>query len=286
MTPFRHVKAVVLDWAGTMIDFGSAAPMGSFVEVFRRLGVEISVEEARKPMGLPKRAHVTALLAEPGISERWRSAHGAVPGEAEIDAVYEAFLPLNREVVADFADLVPGAAEVAAQLRARGLKIGSTTGYTRDIMERVLPAAARQGYAADNMVCADDVPAGRPTPLMMYRTFADLGVFPPSAVVKVDDTEPGIAEGVAAGSWTVGVTDSGNLVGKSLAEWDAIPEKERASLRSSAASTLRGAGAHFVIDTVAALIPVIEKIDAILESGRLPTKSRSRRLAPAPSLSG
>jgi phosphonoacetaldehyde hydrolase len=259
---FKQVKAVVLDWAGTTIDFGSCAPMGSFVEVFRQFGVEISVAEARGPMGLPKRAHVTALIAHPGISKRWQDAHGKTPGEPEIDAVYEAFLPLNREVVGNFADLVPQAAEVAAALRARGLKIGSTTGYTRDIMERIMPKAAEQGYRPDNMVCADDVPIGRPTPIMMYRTFADLGVFPPSAVVKVDDTEPGIAEGVAAGTWAVGVTDSGNLVGKTLAEWKTLPDGEKNALREAAAEKLKAAGAHYVIGTVAELIPIVEEIDA------------------------
>lgn len=262
MTPFRQVKAVVLDWAGTTLDFGSCAPMGSFVEVFRQFGVEISVAEARGPMGLPKRAHVAALLGNPGIAKRWGEAHGGAPGEADIDAVYKAFLPLNREVVASFSALVPGTIEVAAALRARGLKIGSTTGYTRDIMERIMPAAAKQGYQPDNMVCADDVPVGRPTPVMMYRTFADLGVFPPAAVIKVDDTEPGIAEGLAAGSWAVGVTDSGNLVGKTLAEWEALAESEKADLREAAAGKLRAAGAHHVIGTVADLIPIVEKIDA------------------------
>ena len=262
MTPFRQVKAVVLDWAGTTLDFGSCAPMGSFVEVFRQFGVEISVAEARGPMGLPKRAHVSALLADSDIAKRWSKAHGGAPGEADIDAVYEAFLPLNREVVASFSALVPGTIEVATELRARGLKIGSTTGYTRDIMVRIMPAAAKQGYQPDNMVCADDVPVGRPTPVMMYRTFADLGVFPPSAVIKVDDTEPGIAEGLAAGSWAVGVTDSGNLVGKTLAEWEALAEGEKADLREAAAAKLRAAGARHVIGTVAELIPIVEKIDA------------------------
>ena len=70
-------------------------------------------------------------------------------------------------------------------------------------MERILPAAAAQGYAPDNLVCADDLAEGRPGPLAMYRCFVDLAVHPPEAVVKVDDTEPGIAEGVAAGCLAV-----------------------------------------------------------------------------------
>ena len=137
---------------------------------------------------------------------------------ADVDRIYEVFVPLNTRVVTDYADLIPGTVETVADARRRGLKIGSTTGYTREIMEPLLPVARAQGYAPDNLVCAGDLAAGRPTPLMMYRCFADLGVWPAQAVVKVDDTVPGIAEGLAAGCWTVGVAMSGNALGLSLDE--------------------------------------------------------------------
>jgi phosphonoacetaldehyde hydrolase len=265
-----HLKAAIFDWAGTVIDFGSRAPMGAFVEAYRRFGVEISVAEARKPMGLPKRAHIAALMAEPAIAGRWTDAHGAPPGEAETDRLYEVFVPLNTEVVADFCTLIPGAAEMARAVRARGMKLGSTTGYVRPIMERVLPLAAAQGYQPDNLVCAGDLADGRPTPLMMYRCFADLGVYPPSAVVKIDDTEPGILEGLAAGTWTVGVSISGNCVGLSAEEWAATPEEEQAGLRKRAEAQLLGAGAHFVIDSIADLMPVLDEIETRMARGETP----------------
>jgi len=138
-------KAVVFDWAGTMVDFGSFAPMAVFVKAFARFGVEVSIAEARAPMGAPKRDHIKAMLSAPRIADAWASAHGHAPAEADIDAVYAVFVPMNEEVVADYATLVPGAAEAVDRLRALGLKIGSTTGYTRSIMERVLPVAAAQG---------------------------------------------------------------------------------------------------------------------------------------------
>ena len=46
-------KAVVFDWAGTMIDFGSFAPMGVFVKAFETFGIRASIEQARGPMGKP-----------------------------------------------------------------------------------------------------------------------------------------------------------------------------------------------------------------------------------------
>ncbi|HEX3983810.1 MAG TPA: phosphonoacetaldehyde hydrolase [Acidisoma sp.] len=266
----QHLTAAIFDWAGTVIDFGSRAPMGAFVEAFRRFDVAVTVAEARKPMGLPKRAHVAALMADPAIAARWGEAHGTTPGEAEIDALYAVFVPLNTEVVSDFCTLIPGAVAMAEAVRARGMKLGSTTGYVRPIMERVLPLAAAQGYAPDNLVCAGDLADGRPTPLMMYRCFADLGVYPPATVVKIDDTEPGIAEGIAAGTWTVGVSISGNCVGLSYEEWLATPDEEQAALRARAEKTLLGAGAHFVIDSIADLMPVLDEIEARVARGEQP----------------
>lgn len=162
-------KAAVFDWAGTMIDFGSFAPMGVFVQAFRQFGIEATIADARKPMGAPKWDHIRAMLDEPHLAAQWQHKYGTLPSDADVDRVYEVFVSMNEVVVADFATLVPGARETVEWARARGMKIGSTTGYTRSIMERVLPIAAEQGYAPDNLVCADDLPEGRPGPLGMYQ---------------------------------------------------------------------------------------------------------------------
>ena len=256
------IKAVVFDWAGTMVDFGSRAPMGVFVKAFAEFGVAVTVDDARKPMGLPKRAHIAAMLAEPRIAAAWTAAQGTAPDEAAIDRLYAVFVPMNEAVAADYAELVPGALETVRWLRARGVKIGSTTGYTRSIMARVAPVAAARGYAPDTLVCADDMPEGRPGPLMMVRCFADLAVWPPASVLKVDDTEPGIAEGVAAGCPTVGVALSGNLVGLTVEELARLTPAEVGALRDRAGAALRAAGAGHVIDTVADLPALVERLEA------------------------
>lgn len=253
-------KAVIFDWAGTLIDFGSRAPMGVFVEAFARFGVDVSVEEARGPMGAAKRDHIKAMLGAVDIAGRWEAAHGSPPGEDEIDAVYKVFLPMNEEIAADYAEPIPGAVETLAWLRARGLKIGSTTGYTRSIMERVLPVAASHGISVDCLVCAGDVAEGRPAPLGIYKNLVELGVYPPEAVVKVDDTEVGIGEGLQAGCLTVGITLSGNLVGRTEAELNALPLEEVAELRERAARRLMAAGAEHVIDSVADLPRLMERL--------------------------
>ena len=265
-----RLKAVVFDWAGTTVDHGSRAPMGAFVDVLSQFDVAITVDEARKPMGLPKWDHIKALLSDPDIAQRWTRAHGAAPTDRDVDRVYEVFVPLNAKVVADYGALIPGVVETVSALRSRGFKIGSTTGYTRDIMERLLPVAARQGFAPDNLVCAGDLVLARPTPHMMYKCFLDLQVWPASAVIKVDDTAPGIAEGLAAGCWTVGVAMSGNAVGLDRHELEALSESERSARRRRAVAELERAGAHYVVDSVAELLPIIDRIEGRLARGERP----------------
>lgn len=255
-------KAVVFDWAGTMIDFGSFAPMGVFVKAFDRFGITATIDQARAPMGKPKWDHIRSMMDDPDIAAQWTAKYGEAPSDADVDKVYKIFVPMNEEVVSDFADLVPGALDTVRFLRAKGIKIGSTTGYTRSIMERVLPKAAEQGYEPDNLICADDLPEGRPGPLGMYQCFVDLVAYPPSAVIKVDDTEPGIAEGVAAGCLTVGLALSGNYAGKTPDELAALPDAEVDALRQHATLKLKEAGADHVIDTVADLPALIEKLEA------------------------
>jgi phosphonoacetaldehyde hydrolase len=267
---FRHLKAVVFDWAGTVVDHGSRAPMGAFVEAFARFGVAVSIDQARRPMGLPKRDHVRALLEMPEVAEGWRRAQGGAPDEAAVERVYEVFVPMNAEVVARHADLIPGAAETVAACRAAGLKIGSTTGYVREIMERLTGPAAAQGFAPDNLVCAGDLPRGRPGPFNMYRTFLDLQVWPAAACVKVDDTEPGIAEGVAAGCWTVGVTLTGNVAGLTVEELADLPPGEVEAIRRDAGARLTAAGAHLTIDGVADLMPALAQFEGRLARGERP----------------
>ncbi|MBI1238327.1 MAG: phosphonoacetaldehyde hydrolase [Alphaproteobacteria bacterium] len=265
------MKAVIFDWAGTVVDFGSCAPMGVFVKVFGEFGVPITVAEARVPMGLPKRDHIAAVLRLPRVAQAWQDANRRAATKQDIDAIYERFLPANREIIADFATLVPGVKDVVAALRDRGIKIGSTTGYTRDLMEILAPLCAAQGFAPDNLVCAGDLAAGRPSPLMMWQSFVDLGVWPASAVVKVDDTEPGIAEGRAAGSWTIGVAVSGNAMGLDEREIAALEPGDFTARRERAAAMLSAAGADIVIDSVADLLPSLAHIEARMKEGERPS---------------
>ncbi|MFN3437696.1 MAG: phosphonoacetaldehyde hydrolase [Acidovorax sp.] len=262
-----QLSAVVFDWAGTLLDFGSCAPMGAFVRLFEQFGITLSIEQARGPMGMAKWDHIRALGLLPEVAAQWQDRYGQPMSDADVDRLYEVFTPLNAAVVPDFSDFIPGALDTVAAIRQRGLKVGSTTGYNRPIMEVVSAIAARGGFVPDSLVCAGDLVTGRPTPLMMWRTFADLGICWPSTVVKVDDTEVGIEEGLNAGTWTVGVCVSGNAMGLSLADWQALSEEQQIARRAAAAAKLHGAGAHYVIDSVADLLPVLDDIQHRLARG-------------------
>ena len=270
MVGFKHLRAVVFDWAGTVVDHGSKAPVGVFVEVFEHFGVRVTDAEARLPMGLPKLDHVKALGRMPRVAAAWQARHGRPFGDDDAKEIYAVFVPANRAVVARHADLIPGTADTVAGARASGLKIGSTTGYARAIMEPLLPLAAAQGFAPDNLVCADDLPVGRPSPLMMYRCFLDLGVWPASAVVKVDDTAPGIAEGINAGCWTVGVALTGNALGLDAEELAGLDNDDRARRRERARRELVRGGAHLVVDGIADLMPALDTIEGRIARGKRP----------------
>jgi phosphonoacetaldehyde hydrolase len=264
------LRAVVFDWAGTVVDFGSRAPMGAFVRAFAHFGVEISVAEARGPMGMAKRDHIRLVAAVPRVAAAWQARRGRAPTEDDVDAILAVFEPMNVAAVRDHADLIPGTLAAVAELKRRGLKIGSTTGYTRPIMAALTPIAAAAGYAPEVTVCAGDLPAGRPSPLMMWHAMAALGVWPAASVVKVDDTPPGIGEGVSAGTWTVGVALTGNVCGLSADELAALSPWARSAARAQAERVLVEAGADYVIDGVGELPSILDRIEARLARGEYP----------------
>ena len=257
LSPRDRFDLVIFDWAGTMVDFGCLAPVIALQRAFAQYGIPLSERQARRDMGKAKIDHVRALLQESAIAEAWVTAHGRQPTTEDVDSLMTVLGPLMREQAAHAAHLIEGARDTVDALRALGIKVGSSTGYTREMMVPVLQEAAAQGYAPDHLVCAGETPAGRPAPLMIYKACAELGVWPLSRVVKVDDSESGVEEGRAAGCFTVGVAASGNGMGLSADAFKALHAAERAERLRVAEQALRAAGADVVIESVAQLLPAL-----------------------------
>ena len=247
------ITAVILDWAGTTVDHGSLAPVAAMRSVFASVGVDITTQEIRASMGLHKKEHIRAIAAPRGL---------------DTDALYAAFIPKQMDVLAEHSDVIAGVIEAVARMRRRGIKIGSTTGYNRAMLDCVVAHARAQGYAPDCALCPDDVGGGRPMPWMCYEAAVRLGVYPLWTMVKVGDTESDIAEGRNAGMWTVAVTRTGNEVGLSEREWSTLDGSTQARLLSAARTRL--AAADYVIDSIAEVDATLDEITARMGRGERP----------------
>jgi phosphonoacetaldehyde hydrolase len=255
------VRAVIFDWAGTTVDYGSRAPVDAFMKLFRRHGVTVSAEEVRRSMGAYKKDHIHLILALEPVIEQWQRLNGRSPTPDDVESLYREFIPLQTEVIGHHSDLIPGVMETVNWLRQQSIGIGSTTGYTREMMSSLLPQAAAAGFSPQSIVCANEVPAGRPAPWMAIASAMQLGVYPMEAGVKVGDTVADIAEGLNAGMWAVGVTKTGNEFGLTLAEVEAMSPSDFSSRLQVASERLLQAGAHFVVEAVAQLPPIIGEIN-------------------------
>ena len=267
-TPPYHgrLQAVILDWAGTTVDFGSLAPVRTLQRVFARAEIALTEAEARRDMGLPKKDHIRQILFIARVRDEWIRAHGRAPGEPDVERMYEDFIPLQFSCLLEYSAVIPGVVEATERFRGRGLKIGTTTGYTREMLDLLVAASRKAGYVADCNLVPGDVGCGRPHPFMIYEIAVRLKVYPLAAIAKVGDTPADIKEGLNAGTWSIGVAGTGNRIGLSCAEFHALPATEQRSRLFEARRELEEAGAHYVIDTLADLHAVLDDIETRLKS--------------------
>jgi phosphonoacetaldehyde hydrolase len=265
-----RLKAVIFDWAGTTVDFGCFAPTGVFVEVFRQKGIEITLSEARGPMGMHKRDHIREITKYPRIVAEWQRIYGTKCSENDVEVMFKNFIPLQLSVLEHHTEIIPELPEALQIIRSMDMKIGSTTGYNNEMMEILTAAAARQGYVADSVVCATDVPSGRPAPWMAFRNAENLGIYPMHSIVKIGDTISDIEEGSNAGMWSVGVVISSNEMGLTQQEIDELDTTDLEKRIIEVRNNFINAGADFVIDSLAETGELINKINTKLVRGERP----------------
>jgi len=264
------IRAIVLDWAGTAVDYGCVGPVAVFIEVFRRREVEVTTAEARGPMGLMKKDHVRRMCEMDSMAAKWQKAHGRTPDESDVEAMYEDVEPLMVSSVAATAEPVPGLHAALKAFRKAGIKVGSCTGYTTPIMAVLVEEARKRGYTPDSIVCPSDVPAGRPYPWMCYQNAINLQVYPMEGMVKIGDTVNDIQEGLNAGMWTIGVTKTGNELGLTEAEVALLAPSELRRRLDAIEERLHKSGAHYVTESIEWCPAIIEAINARLARGERP----------------
>ena len=257
----KKIECVIMDWAGTAIDYGCFAPVSAFLESFRAIGIEVTAEEARRPMGLTKIDHVRALFDMPRIGKCFEDLYHRSYNEEDVQGRYEDFQCLLFSTLKEYTTPIPHVIETLDQLRAQGIKIGSTTGYTREMMDVVVPAAAAKGYHTDNCVTSDGLPGGRPYPYMIYKNMCDLAVPSRMSVLKYGDTISDIKEGVNAGVWTVGAIIGSNEMGLTEEEFLQLSEEERRQKMAEVRHRMYAAGADYVVDDITELPALIEAIN-------------------------
>lgn len=266
----NSIAAVVFDWAGTTVDHGSLAPVRTLQRLFADREIAISEEIARRDMGLAKRDHIGRLLNEAEVLEAWQVRYRRGSTDADVEALYQDFIPLQMACLLDYAKVIDGVIPMIDELRSRGIRIGGTTGYTRTMLDKLEAAASAQGYTTDRSLSPEDVGVGRPHPAMCYRLAAELQVASLSACVKIGDTLSDIAEGRNAGMWTIGVLRTGNMAGLSEEAWAQLPEPEKRELLRNAEAAMRQHHAHYVVETAAEILPILDRIAEQLGEGIRP----------------
>jgi len=266
------VQAVILDWSGTTADAYVVAPAVVFVEVFKKQNVEISMAEARGPMGLRKDLHIKALTEVDEIKERWKGIHDKYPDQDDVDRMFADFVPMQLACLRKYTNLLPGVADVTQRMQKQGIKLGSTTGFVRSMVDILEEEAAKQGYKPDASVAGDEVINGaRPSPHMVFKNLDMLGITPIQSVIKVDDTVSGVGEAVNAGCWGVGVTRYSNYMDVDTPEdGEKLSDDEIAKRQAHTKDLLEKAGAHYVIESIADIEPVIEDVNKRLANGERP----------------
>ncbi|MCD8820988.1 phosphonoacetaldehyde hydrolase [Staphylococcus gallinarum] len=255
------IKGIIFDWAGTTVDFGCFAPVHVFIDIFNEVGIEVTIDEAREPMGMLKRDHIQSMLEMPRIQKLWKEKYHRTYSEKDLDKLYNRFEVLLMENLRSFTDPLPNVIEVIENLREQGYNIGSTTGYTTEMMEVVKLGAKEKGYEPDYIVTADDVGGyGRPYPYMIYENMRKFELNSINELVKVGDTISDIKEAINGGITAIGVIKGSSVVGLSEKGWNNLKKDEKNKIIEEARDKFIKNGANYVLEDITELPNLLEKL--------------------------
>lgn len=263
----KKINLVIFDWAGTTVDYGCFAPVKVFLEIFRERGIEVTLDEARAPMGLLKIDHIKAMLSGERVNKVWYEKFGREWNMEDVNELYMNFEKKLFAILANYTEPVPHCLETVKKLRDMGLKIGSTTGYTQEMMDIVVSGAKEKGYSPDFYITPSSVPAGRPAPYMIYQNMITLEEEDTDCVIKVGDTISDIREGRNAKVWTVGLLKGSSELGLTEEEVRDLSQEELNEKMERVTKKMLETGAHLVIEDISKVPIAIEIINKKLENG-------------------
>lgn len=256
------IQAVIFDWAGTTIDYGSRAPIVAFQEAFANVGINITEAEIRQDMGLDKYTHIHKIINLPAVQNDWQARFQVLPSNDDCDRIYHDFKSILLASLTNFATLKPGMRQLISYMDEHQIVYGTTTGYDAEMLALVLPIAAEQGYRpAVNITSEQTNGIGRPAPAMLELATDKLEITDPTTVMKVGDSINDILEGQNADAISVGVVDGSNLMGLSQAEFSALSAAEQTALRTKVASEYQKVGADYIIESMEELPALIDSIN-------------------------
>ena len=259
----KKIEAVIFDWAGTTVDYGCLAQVQAFITAFEEYGITPALAEVREPMGMLKRDHVRTMMNMDRIRSEWKRIHGRDFTEADVEKVYQTSEASILKIVHRFTDPKPHVPETMRYLREKGIKVGSTTGYTDEMMRIVAPAAAEKGYCPDCWFSPNSVGNfGRPYPYMILENLKKLEITCVSAAVKIGDTAADIREGLAAGMPSLGVVEGSSVLGLTEEEYAALSSEEKELCCRRAEEKFLAAGATAVLRNLSELPAYLKKLEA------------------------
>ncbi len=193
---------VVMDMVGTTIN-DNGHVQKTVVDTFQSvLRVNISMDQANKVMGIPKKTAFEQLCS---LNKTLVTA----------DVIDELVVFFNRQLMEKYGtkgsiELMPYAVELFEAIRNSGAKVYLNTGFNRQVADVIVRNLALEkmihGY-----IGSDEVDAGRPQPDMIRLAMKRSGVEYSHLVMKVGDTVSDLFEGFSAGcAWNVGVLTGAN----------------------------------------------------------------------------
>lgn len=271
----KSIKGLILDNSGTFVDPFVIAPAMAFVKVFKKFGIDISMEESRIPMGIKKDLHIKKLLEIPSIQNKWINNYYREPNDEDITNIYREYIPIQKKILPEYCNLLPKVVETVNMIKQKGIKIGSTTGFSREMLDCILENIKTTELTFDSTVAGDDLDnsnihiGSRPYPFMIYKNMEKLNISDINTIVKVDDTITGIQEGLNAGCWTIGITDYSSYMNiDSLNQWKNMSTLEKYNKKKYVRDKFKKeSNAHYIINEFDELIPVLEDINLRLNLG-------------------